>query len=276
MAWPFMAQSKGDTHILSSLTLISMLVIKQTKVISPHLAVLADNGIILEQHYRSFTIVCTRPIKPTRFHWFNISVALINADNKCFNIDIKICLQPTSLFTYTGCLADWKVIVIFSICLTIVFLIKKSSIFLWSLNWEKWKLTHFSNSTSTLVWSRAYDVTINSVVNVIMIITTRYPIHMIITTRYPIHIGLNEGIISPMEPHGLPTDVETLADILLAAGYSTHAVGRAFWAGVCCLYNENLRKMAPWLLQQCLSADQQGVSTPLWLLAWRSGWFQNL
>ena len=45
-------------------------------------------------------------------------------------------------------------------------------------------------------------------------------------TRYPIHIGLNEGIISPMEPHGLPTDVETLADLLLAAGYSTHAVGR--------------------------------------------------
>ena len=29
-----------------------------------------------------------------------------------------------------------------------------------------------------------------------------------------------------MEPHGLPTDVETLADLLLAAGYSTHAVGR--------------------------------------------------
>ena len=50
----------------------------------------------------------------------------------------------------------------------------------------------------------------------------------IITTRYPIHIGLNEGIISPMEPHGLPTDVETLADILLTAGYSTHAVGRGF------------------------------------------------
>ena len=50
--------------------------------------------------------------------------------------------------------------------------------------------------------------------------------HQICLTRYPIHIGLNEGIISPMEPHGLPTDVETLADLLLAAGYSTHAVGR--------------------------------------------------
>jgi len=50
--------------------------------------------------------------------------------------------------------------------------------------------------------------------------------HQIFITRYPIHIGLNEGIISPMEPHGLPTDVETLADLLLAAGYSTHAVGR--------------------------------------------------
>jgi len=48
----------------------------------------------------------------------------------------------------------------------------------------------------------------------------------LLTGRYPIHIGLNEGIISPMEPHGLPTDVETLADLLLAAGYSTHAVGR--------------------------------------------------
>jgi len=48
----------------------------------------------------------------------------------------------------------------------------------------------------------------------------------LLTGRYPIHIGLNEGIISPMEPHGLPTDVETLADILLAAGYSTHAVGK--------------------------------------------------
>jgi len=48
----------------------------------------------------------------------------------------------------------------------------------------------------------------------------------LLTGRYPIHIGLNEGIISPMEPHGLPTDVETLADLLLAAGYSTHAVGK--------------------------------------------------
>jgi len=48
----------------------------------------------------------------------------------------------------------------------------------------------------------------------------------LLTGRYPIHIGLNDGIISPMEPHGLPTDVETLADILLAAGYSTHAVGK--------------------------------------------------
>jgi len=48
----------------------------------------------------------------------------------------------------------------------------------------------------------------------------------LLTGRYPIHIGLNEGIISPMEPHGLPTDVETLADILLTAGYSTHAVGK--------------------------------------------------
>merc|ERR1711963_393899 len=48
----------------------------------------------------------------------------------------------------------------------------------------------------------------------------------LLTGRYPIHIGLNEGIISPMEPHGLPTDLETLADLLLAAGYSTHAVGK--------------------------------------------------
>ena len=175
-----------------------------------------------------------------------------------------------------GALLTGRSLLYFPFVLLLYFLSRNQVFFLWSLNWEKWKLTHFSNSTSTLVWSRAYDVTINSVVNVIMIITTRYPIHMIITTRYPIHIGLNEGIISPMEPHGLPTDVETLADILLAAGYSTHAVGRGFWAGLCCLYNENLRKMAPWLLQQCLSADQQGVSTPLWLLAGRSGWFQNL
>ena len=45
-------------------------------------------------------------------------------------------------------------------------------------------------------------------------------------TRYPIHIGLGKGIIRPLEPHGLPPDVETIADILLAANYSTHAVGR--------------------------------------------------
>ena len=101
---------------------------------------------------------------------------------------------------------------------------------------------------------------------------------VIIPTRYPIHIGLNDGIISPMEPHGLPTDVETLADILLAAGYSTHAVGRDFWRFwkldflySCCWWKENLRKMAPWFLQQRLPADQQGVSTPLWLLAGSSG-----
>ena len=59
-----------------------------------------------------------------------------------------------------------------------------------------------------------------------------------------------------MEPHGLPTDVETLADILQAAGYSTHAVGEVdFLLVLPCVLEEKLRKVAPWVLQQRLPAD---------------------
>ena len=111
------------------------------------------------------------------------------------------------------------------------------------------------------------QTTLSSQLNINMIYTTRYPNHIIIPieyqyhiyyqvpnprtllsqlniniisiTRYPIHIGLHKGIIAPLDPHGLPTDVETLADILLHAGYSTHAVGRDFlmlsmrWDEIC-------------------------------------------
>ena len=51
--------------------------------------------------------------------------------------------------------------------------------------------------------------------------------HCASQSRYPIHIGLHEGVIGPLEPHGLTTNSSTLADLLLAQGYSTHAVGEA-------------------------------------------------
>ena len=46
-------------------------------------------------------------------------------------------------------------------------------------------------------------------------------------TRYPIHIGLNQGYIRPLAPHGLPPNVTTLAQILLEQGYHTRAVGES-------------------------------------------------
>ncbi|XP_067939280.1 arylsulfatase B-like [Watersipora subatra] len=44
--------------------------------------------------------------------------------------------------------------------------------------------------------------------------------------RYQIHTGLQNGVIWPCMPSGLPLEDPTLADKLKAAGYSTHMIGK--------------------------------------------------
>ena len=153
-----------------------------------------------------------------------------------------MCLQPAGLFTYERCLANWQVIPSESLYQHIGTIIKPPC-------WQVIPSSSFQKSQDKTANTTFYqqhiglnDINIDSTINQ--------------ATRYPIHIGLNDGIISPMEPHGLPTDVETLADILQAAGYSTHAVGKVdFLLVLPCVLEEKLRKVAPWVLQQRLPAD---------------------
>ena len=43
--------------------------------------------------------------------------------------------------------------------------------------------------------------------------------------RYPIHDALQESVIAPVAPYGLPLDLTILPEQLKKAGYHTHIIG---------------------------------------------------
>ncbi|XP_066985389.1 arylsulfatase B-like isoform X2 [Macrobrachium rosenbergii] len=48
----------------------------------------------------------------------------------------------------------------------------------------------------------------------------------LMTGRYPFTIGLQQGVIGPMEPMGVPLRAQMLPRFLKKAGYTTHAIGK--------------------------------------------------
>ena len=46
--------------------------------------------------------------------------------------------------------------------------------------------------------------------------------------RYPIHTGLQNGVISPTSPYGLPLDLTIIPEDLKRAGYDTHMIGYVY------------------------------------------------
>ncbi|KAM7310972.1 arylsulfatase I isoform X2 [Ixodes scapularis] len=48
----------------------------------------------------------------------------------------------------------------------------------------------------------------------------------LMTGRYPYRFGMQNGVIRPLEPQGLPLELPVLADELRRRGYSTHAIGK--------------------------------------------------
>ncbi|XP_064099102.1 arylsulfatase B-like isoform X2 [Macrobrachium nipponense] len=48
----------------------------------------------------------------------------------------------------------------------------------------------------------------------------------LMTGRYPFTIGLQQGVIGPMEPMGVPLRAQMLPSFLKKAGYTTHAIGK--------------------------------------------------
>ncbi|CAH3181299.1 unnamed protein product [Porites lobata] len=48
----------------------------------------------------------------------------------------------------------------------------------------------------------------------------------LLSGMYPIHTGLQNGVIGPTEPYGLPLNITILPQKLKEAGYSTHMIGK--------------------------------------------------
>jgi len=48
----------------------------------------------------------------------------------------------------------------------------------------------------------------------------------LLTGKYPIHSGLHNGVIQPLIPYGMDTNLNTLPEELRRANYSTHIVGK--------------------------------------------------
>ena len=48
----------------------------------------------------------------------------------------------------------------------------------------------------------------------------------LMTSKYAIHLGLQNGIISPPSPHGLPLEDVLMPQHLKQLGYECHAVGK--------------------------------------------------
>ncbi|XP_040065902.1 arylsulfatase B isoform X4 [Ixodes scapularis] len=68
----------------------------------------------------------------------------------------------------------------------------------------------------------------------------------LMTGRYPYRFGMQNGVIRPLEPQGLPLELPVLADELRQRGYSTHAIGKDLF----CSHG----KVAPGLLQVAVHA----------------------
>lgn len=48
----------------------------------------------------------------------------------------------------------------------------------------------------------------------------------LMSSKYPVHTGLQDGVIRPTSPYGLPLDATTMAQMMAGAGYATHMVGK--------------------------------------------------
>ncbi|XP_053405002.1 arylsulfatase B-like [Mercenaria mercenaria] len=46
------------------------------------------------------------------------------------------------------------------------------------------------------------------------------------TGRYPFRIGMQHGVIKPLDPNFLPEDIGTLPKNMKSLGYSTHIIGK--------------------------------------------------